>query len=189
MIKSRTAVLFTGISLSLMLSYFTKVAWDELSAIEARQTAANERLSDWKSQYEPLIPVNDRWKKEFVSEGQAKDLLRLYKLANIEQHGLSADVDLVKQSLSIPVLVNGMEVGLTKLCLATEGSSLVVRAPSIKSLRLGLHQLSQRSDISLGSLSLSFDDETGLGTASINPFCVLVRTDAQAVSTIDGDIQ
>lgn len=176
MMTNKKILLSVAIGMAVTFLWFTPEAWSTLGQVYERQSAANERLKLWKAQYSALLPVNDRWDKSFVSENQATDLLKLFRFADLERHGLSANVDTVRQTDSIPVRVNNMEVGLQKLCLSSSGSDLVVSAKDMTSLRIGLKSLSKRRDLSLGSVTLAYNSTTSTAEARIRPFCVLIRT-------------
>lgn len=154
--------------------------WASIGKTITRQAAANERLIEWKSDYQALLPVNEVWNSSFVSPNKVRDLLLLYRVADIEQHGLHADVDSIQQTGVEPLLVEGMRVGLQKLCMASKGGSLEVTAASMSALRKGLHSLAERKDVDLGTVEIGFSNADGTPMAKIKPFCVRVRTDGVA---------
>lgn len=179
MVTNRQIVLCLSAAISLIFLWQAPKAWSNLSAIKSRQIAANDRLVDWKQAYQALLPINAKWDGAFSTEAEASDLLKLYRIANIEQHGLRADVDQVRQVASEPLSVNGMDVGVAKICIATLGDTMQLTAPNMTSLRTGLISLSKRRDISMGSIEVGMDSETGLAIGKLKPFCVLVRTGGQ----------
>lgn len=189
MLSKKRAVICCGCAIAAVFVVYTPKAVQALSAVQDRQVTANERLIEWKSQYQALQPVKAAWANSYIAEGDATDLLKLFRYANVERHGLNANVDRVRQSASSPVSVNGQEIGLQRLCLATGGDSFEVTAAGITALRAGLRELAKRRDLVLGNIELSFDSSSGVAKARIQPFCVLVRTgtdgsdSATAVST------
>lgn len=179
MVSNRQIVLATSLAISAVFLLMTQPAWKTLSSIESRQIAANDRFIEWRDAYKALLPINEKWNSSFASESDASDLLKLYRIANISQHGLSSDVDQVRQISSEPVQVNGMQIGVAKVCIATSGEVMRVSAPTMTSLRSGLVSLSRRKDISLGTVEVGVDSESGAAIGKIKPFCVLVRTGSQ----------
>lgn len=176
MLSKKRIVIGCSCAIAAVFLIYTPKAVETLGAIQNRQVTANERLIEWKNQYQALQPVKAAWTNSFISEADATDLLKLFRYANVERHGLSANVDKVRQSASSAVSVNGQQIGLQRLCLATAGDSFEVTAGGVTALRAGLRELAKRRDLVLGSIELSLDAASGIAKARIQPLCVLVRT-------------
>ncbi len=176
MINNKKIVTIMSLGIAATFLIMTPDAWSVLKKIEMRQIAANEKLIEWKQAYSALLPVNALWEAAYTSERDATDLLKLSRYADIEKHGLAVNIDLIKQTASSPVTVNGIDIGLQRLCLATTGESLELSAPTITDLRSGLRSLSKRRDISMGSIEITSASTPSVVQAKIKPFCVLVRT-------------
>lgn len=150
-------------------------AVSEISAVEQRQASANIALQEWKAAYQALLPVNAVWNKTFTDVSRTRDLVELYRAFRIEEHGFTTDVDTVVQTTSESILVNGEPVGLRRLCIANGMNTLELRASSMRTMRTGLRELAQRSDIEIGDLTLVFDDETSTPVLKVHNLCLRVR--------------
>lgn len=179
MIANKHITLIMGGLLGAVCLIKTPDAWEKLSDVHQRQVIANERLVEWKAAYQALLPVNARWDKTYPSGDDVQDLVSLYRLVDLERHGLTANVDLVRQNLAEAVNVNGLAVGLQRLCISNGPEYLEVTAPNIRALRVGLASLAARKDIDLGSIQVSFDEESGQPLARVTQLCLKVRTEKQ----------
>lgn len=175
MITNKQLSLAVGVGVAVIFLATLPEALKSLGEIKGRQIAANEHLVEWKASYEALLPVNDGFAAVYPSGEEAKDLVSLYRLLNIERHRLMADIDLVRQTAASAVEVNGMPIGLQRLCVSNEGLSMAVSANSIRDLRLGLRSLSARRDIEMGTLEVAIND--GRAIAKIQDMCLKVRTE------------
>ncbi|MBA1280202.1 hypothetical protein [Stutzerimonas stutzeri] len=181
MLSNKQLSLSVGAGVALIFLASLPDAMRALNSIEHRQIAANDQLIEWKTSYEALLPVNRSFAKVYPSGDEAKDLVSLYRLVNVEQHRLMADVDLVRQTSATAVEVNGMPIGLQRLCLSNSGDVMALTAESIRDLRVGMRSLSARRDIDMGTIEVTLDD--GKAVAKVNDMCVKVRTERDLLTT------
>lgn len=177
MLSNKTISMIVGIAFAVVFILLTPKSWSNLSDVHSRQVSANLKLIEWKEAYQALLPVNERWNKAFPDGHAAKDIVSLYRLIDLHQHGLLADVDKVAQSESSEVLINGYQVGLQRLCVSTEGNVMKIGADSIKELRSGLRGLAGRHDIDMGEMIFSLDSQTSKPLIEISGLCLKVRVD------------
>lgn len=178
MLSNKHVSLIIGTGLALVFLASLPDSWNVLGDLKKRQVVANSQLIEWKTSYEALLPVNDQFGRVYPSGDDAKDLVTLYRLLNIEKHTLIADVDMVRQTSASAVEVNGMAVGLQRLCLNNGIDAMTVSAGSIRDLRQGLRALSQRQDVDLGTVQIEIKD--GQAVAQIKGLCLKVRTERSA---------
>jgi|GEM_PF-1369212 len=154
---------------------------EAMSGLKNRQITANHALEEWREAYQALLPVNTVWENTFVSASQIADLVHLYRAFRFDQYGLFVDPDTTMQTSTESVSVNGVEVGVRKLCVGSAGAQvLAVHAPSVGELRVGIKALSERNDISLGQMTMQFDAQTGRPIVNISDACLVVRVDAES---------
>ncbi|MDU4254436.1 hypothetical protein [Pseudomonas sp.] len=167
-----------GVGSAIALTFLLSIpsAWKTVSLVKERQIAANAELVEWKESYQALLPVNDKFNAFYPSGNDAKDLVALYRLLDPEKHGLHADVDLIRQISASPVEVNGLPVGLQRLCVGNDSESLTLSASSMTSLRRGLMAMSARKDIDMGSMEVLIKD--GVAIAKVKGMCLKVRTES-----------
>lgn len=175
MLSNKHVSLSIGAGLALTFLASLPDSWAVLDGLKKRQVIANSQLIEWKTSYEALLPVNAHFSKVFPSGDDAKDLVALYRLLNVEKHNLLADVDMIRQTSAEAVQVNGMAVGLQRLCLSNGAEALTVTAGSIRDLRRGLRELSQRKDVDLGTIQFEIQD--GKAMAQVKGVCLKVRTE------------
>jgi hypothetical protein len=178
MLSNKHVSLCIGAGLALVFLASLPESWRAIGEIKKRQIIANSQLVEWKTSYEALLPVNDIFRESYPSGDDAKDLVALYRLLNVEKHQLNADVDKVRQTLASVVEVNGMAIGLQRLCLSNGADSMTVSADSIRNLRLGLRALSKRQDVDMGTVSIEIKE--GKAVAQIMGMCLKVRTERDA---------
>lgn len=179
MLSNKNISLVVGVALAGVFLALTPKSWTAIGAIKDRQVTANVRLAEWKDAYHALLPVNARWAKTYPDGRKAKDIVSLYRLIDLKRHNLIAEMDKITQLASSDVLVNGVPVGLQRLCVGSEGAVMRLDANSIKELRSGLRDLSERHDIDMGELTFSFDATTSKPTARVAGLCLKVRTDGE----------
>ncbi|MBC7198376.1 MAG: hypothetical protein H5U32_03905 [Pseudomonas balearica] len=176
MLSNKQVSLGVGGAIALAFLFNVPSAWKAVSGVKDKQVASNEQLVEWKASYEALLPINDRFRATYPSGNDAKDLVALYRLVAPEKHGLYADVDLIRQISASPVEVNGMPVGLQRLCVGNDADYLSLSAASIGDLRRGLKAMSERRDIDMGSLEIAIKDDKAV--ARVKGMCLKVRTEA-----------
>lgn len=175
MFNNKQISLGIGFSVALVFVLSIPGGWANLEGVKQRQTAANDMLIEWKASYEALLPVNDRFIKTYPAGYEAKDLVALYRLLDVEKHGLMADVDLIRQLDASAVEVNGVPIGLQRLCVGNSAESLTLTASSIGSLRTGVRALSGRKDLDIGTIEFAYID--GQPVAKLRGVCLKVRTE------------
>jgi len=182
MLSNKHVSLALGAGLGIVFLASLPAAWSNLNQLKQRQFVANNQLIEWKSSYEALLPVNERFVNTFPAGDDAKDLVTLYRMLDVEKHNLVADVDMIRQTSASVVEVNGMQIGLQSLCLSNDSDALSVTAKSIRELRLGLRALSERKDVDLGTVQVEL--KNGLAVAKIKGACLKVRTE-RSVDAMD----
>lgn len=184
MLSNKNISLVIGVTLGVVFLALTPKSWNAIEQITERQVTANLRLTEWKEAYHALLPVNDRWDKAYPDGRKAKDVVSLYRLIGLARHKLIADIDKVSQSASSDVLVNGVSVGLQRLCVGSEGAVMKIEADSIRELRRGLQGFSARRDIDMGELVFSFDSLSSKPIAKISGLCLKVRVDSNSTDGV-----
>lgn len=182
MISNRYLILGSAIAMALAILGRLPGVIDEANSLVSKQEASNEKLVEWKQAYQALLPVNKQWIVTFRAAVEAKDLLSIYKLFELESYGLAADIDLLQQVSASEVLVNGASVGLQKVCVGLNSTGIELTSSSLAQLRSGIKLISMRRDIELGSIEYSYSGkgESGHYLARIAPFCLIVRTDTES---------
>lgn len=176
MLSNRIIALAIGSAICLSFVASTPKAVSYISQVTDRQIASNQRLQEWKAAYQALLPVNRNWEATFTSTKDTTDLVELFRGFRLEQHGLRVNADSVVQTGAYPVDVEGVQVGLQKLCIGSNQSHLKMYASNISSLRQGIRAVAQRNDITMGAVSIGFDRETSQPFAEVTDFCLKVRT-------------
>lgn len=174
--NKRVTLLIAAMVAGVFLSQVGKT-WELLSRLHTQQVQANERFLDWRYAYEALLPVNAIWVKTYPA--RINDLVELYQRFNLEQHGLTAELDQITQTNTTKVDVRGVDVGLYSLCVGTQGRHTIrLSAPSVTALRHGVESLVSRKDVELGSLKFAFDKEQKTPYVDVAGMCLRVRGDA-----------
>lgn len=151
-------------------------AYGTLNAKVVAQNAATEGLMRWKEMYSALSESRGRWDKSYRREDSIQDLVSLLGHINFEQYGIETDNDNAVVLKVEPVRQSELDLGLTKICLATgvgDGGVLFLRAQSYQGLLNGIDRLARRPDIYIGNISLQGDRAFPL--AKLGDFCVLLR--------------
>lgn len=135
------------------------------------QTKTLEDFRQWRSSYEALIPVQLQWDKSFHPASEVRDMLSLHALLN---SALSTNMDrLVVETLD-RVKVGELELGLSRVCLASAGEpGLNFEGESFSVLVAELKKMAQRHDIQMGQIKLF--DYKSKPTALVTGFCLLLR--------------
>ncbi|MBF6615623.1 MAG: hypothetical protein ITG07_02745 [Candidimonas sp.] len=175
MLSNKHLSLLVGAGVALVFLASLPEAIARLSELKERQIASNDQLVGWKTSYQALLPVNKRFEGAYPSGDEAKDLVALYRLINVDQHRLMADVDMVKQTSATAVDVNGMPVGLQRLCLTNSSNVMELAAHNMRDLRTGIRGLSSRRDIDMGTIEITIND--GKAIAKVRDMCLKVRTE------------
>jgi hypothetical protein len=140
------------------------------------QEAVTESVMQWKQGYMAFADTVKKWDGSFRSEDSVQDLISLYSVVGLSSYGLRADSDTLLLNKVAPVAQGGIAIGLTQFCIASASrpeGALDVEAANYQALFAGLRRLSQRPDVSIGSISIKGDKTTPV--ASLGEFCVLLR--------------
>jgi len=180
MLTNKQVSLSIGCAVCLAFLLNIPGAWRAVATVKERQIASNDQLVEWKASYEALLPINAKFRATYPSGNDAKDLVALYRLVSPEKHGLYADVDLIRQISASPVEVNGLPVGLQRLCIGNDAEHLSLSAPSIAELRRGLKAMSERKDIEMGSLEIAMKEDIAI--AKVKGVCLKVRTETATIA-------
>tara|TARA_R110001592_G_scaffold33503_20_gene116030 strand:+ start:3445 stop:3975 length:531 start_codon:yes stop_codon:yes gene_type:complete len=176
MLSNRIVALAVGVAMCLTFVAATPKAVSNIDNVLERQIASNQRLQEWKAAYQALLPVNSKWETTFTSSEETSDLVELYRAFRLERHGLRVNADTIVQTGSYPVDVEGIQVGLQKLCIGNNQKTLKMSARNISTLRQGIRAVAKRNDITMGSVSIGFDRESTQPFAEISDFCLKVRS-------------
>lgn len=149
-----------------------KIFREKISA----QNQVTESVHRWTDSFNALNASIKRWDATFKKESSIQDLRGLIALANFDAAGLGVSVDGLSIASVEPVLRNGAPIGLTMMCLASQGAgdvrSVEVNAKDYKSLFEGIRSITGRSDISVSSINIRGDRKAP--TAILGNFCVLL---------------
>ena len=138
------------------------------------QANITESVHRWKQNYLALGDAVKRWGSDYRNQESVPDLMTLIAHIRLSDYGLTVKTDAVILNKIIPVTHGEMQIGLTKVCLATNshGAALEVQAPTYQALFAGIKQLAKRPDISIEILSIKGDKTVPV--ASLGDFCVLL---------------
>lgn len=152
-------------------------AYKILVAKAMAQEDVTESVHRWKQNYMALGESVRRWERDYRRQDTVQDLMSLYAAVSLGGYGLSSDTDAMILYKVAPVAQNGMPIGLTRVCLASNGSgdasALEVQAPNYQELFGGIKRLAQRPDISIGTITIKGDKK--VPAANLGDFCVLLR--------------
>lgn len=138
------------------------------------QANVTESVNRWKQDYLALGDSVRRWGQDYRNQESVPDLMTLIALVRLGEYGLTVNTDAVTINKIEPVTQGSMQIGLTKVCLASSsmGAALEVQAPSYQALFKGFKQLAKRPDISIDTISIKGDRPVPV--ASFGDFCVLL---------------
>lgn len=137
------------------------------------QADVTESVDRWKQNYKALGDSVIRWGKDYTRQAEVDDLMTLVGLVRFGEYGLNINADNLSIFKIVPVTQADAQIGLTKVCLATNGEGTMnVTASSYQSLFKGVNQLAQRPDIHIEKISVRGD--MAVPMASLGEFCVLL---------------
>lgn len=147
-----------------------------LAAKTQAQADVTESVNRWKLNYEALGESVKRWERNYLRQENVQDMMSLFAVVNLGEYGVAANTDAIILNKIEPVVQNGMPIGLTRICLSSNGSgdasALEIQAPNYQALFAGIKRLAQRPDISIGTISIKGDK--ALPVANLGDFCVLL---------------
>jgi hypothetical protein len=163
--------LMVGALVALFLGMSGWNAFNAMLAKAGEQTKALEDLRQWRSTYEALIPVQKQWGDAFKPAAAARDLFSLHSLMG---SGLKTNMDLLVVEKLDRLKVNGVELGLSRICLNTSGESgLAFQSESFSTLLAEMRKMASRSDIEMGQIKVL--EHKGKPTALVSGFCLLLK--------------
>lgn len=152
-------------------------AWQAYSTLQSKAAGQQDALAAftrWQGNYTALQPVQHRWNTTFTSAAAITDRRAIYRLLDIEESGLSSDMDKMNVDKIEKVTSAGIEIGLVKACLTTAGEpGLAVSADSYGQLLSGIDRIVRRRDVQIEGIAVTADK--GMPKAVLGGFCVMVR--------------
>jgi len=171
-----------AVALGLLFAWEGYKGHTTLVAKAAEQDKVTESVQRWKSSYEALADVRQRWDKYYQPTSAIRDIVSsnqsLYAKVGLERYGLRTDQDNLVLNTDNPVTQNGTPIGLIKACMGTgtaEGGALIVEADNYAQLFDGINKLSRRPDIYIGNITVEGDKPQPL--AKLGDFCMYLRKD------------
>lgn len=140
-----------------------------------QQHAALSQINRWKTEYELLKPVQARWNQTLAPTNEITDLYHIYNALKLASHGLHTDQERLLVEKIEPIVLNGVPLYATRVCLKTAAENgLAVYAPNFSpNLLDGLEQLADRHDVEIQNIVLT--TENGMPKA-IMDFCLIFRS-------------
>lgn len=172
---------FLGMLAALVVSgLLAHTGWTAHQIVSAKAQAQAATVSDfqeWKRQYTQLLPLQERWSSSLRPTADAQDLYSLHKILG-NQPQSNPDTLLVERLEEVEQ--NGLKLGAQRVCLSSGAGhpGMVFVEKDFATLMQGLHALTQRVDIQMGSIELSQDQ--GKARAVVSPLCLLLRTEESA---------
>ncbi|WP_137922307.1 hypothetical protein [Hydrogenophaga sp. 2FB] len=164
------------IGVFVVLAFSAHGAWNVMQEKVRAQNNVTESVDRWTVSFAALNSSIEQWNKTFTKETSLQDLRGLLELANLEKSGLSIQADDIGVSAVEPVRHNNLNIGLTRMCLSSQGvadgKSLEVSAADYRTLFAGVKHLTDRADISIKNIVIRGDKK--LPTATLGDFCVLL---------------
>lgn len=164
------------IGVFLVAAFQANGAWSVMKDKVQAQQNVTESVYRWTESFTALNKSIEAWGKTYAKETSLQDLRGLLELANLEGAGLSIKTDDVGVQAVEPVKHNNLNIGLTSICLGSQGvgdgKSLEVSAPDYRSLFAGIKKLTDRPDISIKKIVVLGDKK--VPTANLGDFCVLL---------------
>ena len=146
-----------------------------LAAKAKEQGDVTESVIRWKRSYRALAGTLEKWEKTYKPASGVQDMLAIVSLLDLSAYGLRANMDSLVLRTDTQVSSNNVDIGLTKLCLATGGESFTVEADSYDALLKGVDRLSHRADIFVDNISILGDKE--VPQAKFGDLCVFLRSE------------
>lgn len=174
--SNRTLYFFISVVLVLFFAYSGYQSYLRITEAASQQGKLLANFREWKSSYELLKPVQDRWSASYESLDQYKDVKAIYD-ALIAVEGKPAGVSLALDKLVVEkqerVQLEGLDLGATRVCLTTNGSTgLMFRATTFSELSTWLSVLMSASFTEIRQASFETGGEPAL---VINGFCLIMK--------------
>jgi hypothetical protein len=146
-----------------------------LSAKAKEQTDVAESVIRWKRSYRALTGTQEKWERTYKPASGVQDLLSIVSLLDLQAYGLQANMDSLVLQTDTQVKANNVDIGLTKLCLATGGEAFTVKAASYDALLKGVDRISHRADIFVDNISILGDKD--VPQAKFGELCIFLRSE------------
>lgn len=112
------------------------------------------------------------WDKAFRTAESARDIYTL--VGYIGESGIAPNPDKVTVERLERVTSNGLDIGLSRVCLTTVAETgLAFEGDSFSAILAGLRRVSQQPGIELGAVKLL--ENNGKANAVVSGFCLLLR--------------
>lgn len=171
--KSNKWLFLMAVVLSALCGMQGFKAFKVLSEKARLQADVTESVDRWKQNYKALGDTVKRWNSDYRRQESVDDLMTLVGLVRFGEYGLTFNADNLILNKILPVTQSDAQIGLTKVCLATNGTgTMEVQASSYQALFNGLNKLALRPDIYIERISVRGD--MAVPVASLGEFCVLL---------------
>lgn len=132
-------------------------------------------LTDASKTWDRLSTTRQVWADSFVlADDRDLSLVMLSSLLKVEISGLKPVKSRIQDSVTSPVLFNGVDLGLTRTCVKNTHQSFEVESDDINILIAGLRHLEERREISFSHVEIL--NKYGSPLARIYDLCVILRT-------------
>lgn len=169
--------LFIAIALALVLLKQGYESYQMFEQKAAAQESVTESVDRWKTSYLALADTVKKWDASYEKEDSIQDQVSLIDELGLAQYGFKFDVDAITVVRIDPVTENGVQIGLTKVCLASglNSEGVKVSAPNYEALLSGLKRLAGRPDIYIGVIKIKGENNSTTPEAILGDFCLLLR--------------
>jgi len=139
------------------------------------QSAALDNMRAWRSAYEALRPVEDRWRENYQEgvDNHRQDLVEVARSLRLDEAGLTYSDKGLRSEVVESINYEGIEIGLIRTCVTDQSQGFPVQAETMAGLVRGLERLN-RKDLSLDGIETRV--EAGVPTAVLEKLCVMVRS-------------
>lgn len=176
------ALLF-GVAAAALLVTMGAQGFKSLREKAEQQKQATEVIQRYKQSYKALAASTKAWDTRYPDLARYSDLLDLYHSIKLERYRLASDPDQLGFTKVEAVTFNGVNVGLVRMCLASNAANssaaFAATSDSYESLLDGVRSLAERDDVEIGAISIRADGR-GVPTAFLSDFCLLLRQEPTA---------
>lgn len=173
----RTKGVFIILTSFLIAFFFVKQS--ELSTIAvnkktAAQTEVSRSIERWNSMFNSLELSKDQWDTEFMEWDGIHDINSLMKGVDFGRYGFSVNSNNVLVNKIEPVIFQGADIGLSRVCISQGNGDITLNAKSHSAILDGIRSLSERRDVSFESVEINA--EKNKPEAIVSGFCLYLRT-------------
>lgn len=166
-----------SIAFAAILGYQGFTAFGTLRNKATAQEDSTEALQRWQQSYLALSDSQKQWSSQYPSSGAVEDLYSLLQLVSLQRYSLRTDPDTVSLTRVEPVQGNGLNLGLVRYCLSSQGAAdngaLRVEASSYTELLAGLRKLASVPYVYIGTIGIQGDKPQP--AAILGDFCLQLR--------------